>query len=381
MDAVFQLTNQINTNMDKRFPTLVTFLDFKKAFACVQHEVLLSKPKTLNIDVNTLLWLEDYLTDRSQKVLANNHFSDTLKIKQGVPQGSIMGPLLYIIYANDITKVIKKSNIALYADDTVLYSNCKNLKTARRDMQADLNALQKWCVQNCIYANASKTKFMIFGSKVTLARPECEGLSLSINNQPVNRVHTYCYLGVHLDEQLNYELHARDTINKVRVKISQLRLMRRFLNQHAALLVYKNMILPILEYGDVFFSALSVLTRKKLQIMQNKALRTALDSKAARKELHILANLKPLKIRRKLHLLQFVFRKKHDKKLLARRAAGRVTRSSGKILFNLKKPRTEKYKTCVSYYGFKLWNQLPASIQGIELPQVFKRKIHSLHSD
>ena len=350
LDAIFQLTSQINTNMDKRFPTLATFLDFKKAFDCVQHKVLIDKLKTLNIDTNTMLWLEDYLTDRSQIVLANNIHSDSLKIKQGVPQGSIMGPLLYIIYANDITKVIKKSHVALYADDTVLFSSCKNLKTACKNMQSDLHALQKWCIQNGIFANASKTKFMVFGSKLSLAKADCASIKLSINNQIITRVHAYNYLGMHLDEQLNYELHARGVIGRAKTKISQLRLMRRFLNQQAALLVYKNMILPILEYGDVFFSALSVLTRTKMQIMQNKALRAALDSNESTTGLHTLANLQPLKVGRKSHVLQFIFRKKHDRRLLHRRVVGRVTRSSSKILFTLKKPKTEKFYGCLCLF-------------------------------
>ena len=379
LDAVFQLTNQINCNMDKKIPTLVSFLDFKKAFDCVQHSILINKLKSLNIDTNTLLWLQDYLTERSQKVLANNKLSGSLKIKQGVPQGSIMGPLLYIIYANDITRVIKKCHVALYADDTVLYSSCKKLRTARQQMQADLNALQRWCIQNGIYANATKTKFMVFGSKMTLANVEKEGIKLTINSQQIDRVHSYSYLGILLDEQLNYELHALSTINKVKAKVSQLRLMRRFLNQQAALLVYKNMILPILEYGNVFFSALSILTRKKMQTVQNKALRIALNCRDSKKELHATAKLQELKCRRRSHLLQFIFKRKNDKRLLVRRAAGRVTRSSKKILFTLKKPKTEKFKACLSYYGFRLWNQLPASVQKIENAQCFKHKVTSLY--
>ena len=100
IDALHQLTGQINCNMDKKYPTLVTFIDFKKAFDCVQHDLLIAKLKLL--DPHTINWLENYLLDRRQSVLANNIISDPLPITQGVPQGSIIGPLLYILYANDI---------------------------------------------------------------------------------------------------------------------------------------------------------------------------------------------------------------------------------------------------------------------------------------
>ena len=103
-DAIFQLTNHINLKMDQRAPSLVTFIDFRKAFDCVQHDILIRKLDDLDLEQGITNWLKDYLTDREQRVLANNHISASLRVKQGVPQGSIIGPLLYIIYANDLKK-------------------------------------------------------------------------------------------------------------------------------------------------------------------------------------------------------------------------------------------------------------------------------------
>ena len=270
LDALYQLTNQINLNMDKRCITLVTFIDFKKAFDCVQHDLLLGKLKNLNLDKLTLKWLESYLTDRQQKVMANGLTSTPRKTTQGVPQGSIIGPLLYIIYANDIANLMKKCEVSLYADDTVLFTNCKSIEKAQKIMQNSLKTLEKWCNRNGIFINVNKTKYMLFGSKVALAKYKDREVTLKVGKQTVARVHNYCYLGVTLDEQLNYELHAQSLFGRVKNKLSQLRAMRYFLNKQAMLMINKNMILQILEYGDIFLSSLSKQTRKSRKFFKTK---------------------------------------------------------------------------------------------------------------
>ena len=247
-------------------------------------------------------------------------------------------------------------------------------------MQASLKLLEKWCNTNGIYININKTRFMIFGSKVALAKVQHKEMKLLIDKQPISRVHNYCYLGVTLDEQLNFEMNAQQTIKKVKNKLVQLRSMRCFLNKRAAILIYKNMILPILEYGDIFATSLTKHTRKKLQIMQNKALRIALKQRNgdSSKILHKEAKLQKLNVRRKVHVLQFVYRKKQDKTLLVRAPTGRVTHSGKKINFKLRKPNTEKYKSSISYYGFKLWNQLPLALQNIDEAICFKYRVKAL---
>ena len=136
----------------------------------------------------------------------------------------------------------------------MLYSTSKSRNLALKYMQQSLKSLERWCKTNGIYMNLNKTRFMLFGSKITLAKVQHTEVNLLINKQPITRVHTYCYLGITLDEQLNFELHTWQTIRKVKNKLVQLRSLRFFLNKKSALIWFtKNMILPI------------------LQIMQNKA--------------------------------------------------------------------------------------------------------------
>ena len=187
-------------NYDRKVPTLVTFIDFKKAFDCVQFDILLHKIDQLGLDLTICGWIKDYLFDRKQKVIANNHTSRTKTVKQGVPQGSILGPLFYLIYANDIHKIVKNCGFIFYADDTALFSETANFAKAKKDMQRNLNAMSRWCSKNGIYMNVDKTKYMVFGSKCMLTK--IRDFDLKINGQPLERGTSYHYLDVTLDPSL-----------------------------------------------------------------------------------------------------------------------------------------------------------------------------------
>ena len=262
--SVAQLMNFVNIKMDSRTPTLATYIDFRKAFDCVQHTVLLNKLAGLNLSRSTLEWVESYLSCRKQRVFANNVYSSLLPITQGVPQGSVLGPLFYIIYANDLGKCLTQCKMALYADDTVLYVAEKDFQQSVLKMQTDINSLSDWCTANGIRVNTDKTKVMVFGTPKLIR--ELPTFEIKSNGTPIQQVSTYKYLGMTLDSNLNYNSHVKKVISTVSGKLKQFQRMRSFLNVRAATLVYKSMILPLLEYGDIFLSATSLMNRKKMQI-------------------------------------------------------------------------------------------------------------------
>ena len=361
LHAVAQITSCINSKLDSRLPTVAAYIDFRKAFDCVQHSVLLEKLKRLNLHESVVKWVESYLEARSQRVYANNVYSSYLPITQGVPQGSVLGPLFYIIYANDLCKIAKNCNIALYADDTVLYTSNENFGTSVTKLQNDLDSLSDWCRVNGIAVNADKTKLMTFGSKKALNN--LPDFKISFDGIPIQKVTSYKYLGMTLDIQLNYNLHISRLISSAASKLKQFRRMRTFLDTKAAIIVYKSMILPLLEYGDIFLSAASAVNWKRLQVLQNKGLRCALNREgdADVEELHISVGLSELKHRRRLHLLHFMFG--WSQRIVGSKSSPEArmkTRSHNKKLLKTKRPRTEKFKKSFAYNGPKSWNELSA---------------------
>ena len=365
--------------MNVGLPTLATFVDFRKAFDCVQHPILLDKLSSLGVWACTIKWFKSYLTDRKQRVLANSVYSSFQTVKQGVPQGSVLGPLFYILYANDIADTIKNCKVAMYADDTVIYTANSNFRDSMREMRHDINALSLWCGTNGIRMNTDKTKMMPFGSaKMLKSLPEAK---IDIENVSLQTVSSYKYLGVNLDGQLNYSKHVSKTISCVALKLKQFRRMRPFLTTKAATMVYKNMLLPMIEYGDVFVTGVTTENKRKLQVLQNKGLRCALnrDKETHIDDLHEEAKLWRLKDRRDLHVYNLMFDKsRKEGNLRSTRKVGAVTRSCAKMQLKIARPRTEKFKKSLSYKGPKKWNNLPAETQTLISKNEFKAKISAL---
>ena len=379
--SVAQVTSYINTKMDRGQPTLAAFIDFRKAFDCVQHPVLLGKLASTGIDRKAVKWFESYLTGRKQKVLANNTCSTFQSVTQGVPQGSVLGPLFYIIYANDINKIIKKSKIALYADDTVLYTANPNFGKSVSNIQADMNALGQWCKDNGIGMNVEKIKLVVFGSPTKLK--QLPPFEVKVDDLPLNVVTSYKYLGMTLDNHLNFNKHIQNVIWRVSVELKQFRRMRYFLDTRAATLVYKNMILPVIEYGDIFLVGATVENRKKLQTLQNKGLRCALmwEQDTSVTDLHDALKIQKLKVRRDHHLLNYMFDLANSKTgcyLQKRKAVGIRTRSQNKRLLKIGKPNTEKFKNSLAYRGPKKWNALPEQYHHLKSRNLFKNRVKGL---
>ena len=366
-----QLINYVNRKLDSKIPTLAVYVDFKKAFDCVQHSILLKKLAGLSLSNSVVTWVNSYLSNRKQRVYANDTYSPYLPVTQGVPQGSVLGPLFYIIYANDISQLTNNCEIALYADDTVLYTANQNFQTSVIKLQEDIDALSTWCGINDIKANTDKTKVMVFGSDNCLKKLPTFGIN--VDGTPLSQVSSYKYLGITLDEHLNYNLHSNKVIGSVSSKLKQFRRMRVFLNTKAAMMVYKSMLLPILEYGDIFLSAASAANRKRLQTLQNKGLRCALGKglETSTDELHKEASILKLKYRREQHLLNYMYGQAQNQNLHKPKSSIK-TRSQSKKLLKVKRPVTEKFKKSLAYLGPKKWNSLPEQFHFAPTKDYFK---------
>ena len=169
--ALVMLIDKITSALDSGNFVLGVFLDFSKAFDTVDHSILLKKLHHLGIRGNSYNWINDYLSRRKQFVMYNNYNSSMKKIQCGVPQGSILGPLLFLLYLNDISNVAPEICKILYADDTNLFFSDRNIDVLYDKMNRELSAIMEWLICNKLSLNVEKTQYILFSSgkkKVTI---------------------------------------------------------------------------------------------------------------------------------------------------------------------------------------------------------------------
>ena len=293
----------------------VVFLDFKKAFDTVSHLKIIHKLRLMGLDELTLSWLESYLTNRQQCVKVNGSISGLLPIVYGVPQGSILGPILYSLYINDIVNIVD-CGIILYADDTVIYHQDHQV------LQATLERITDWCNDNLLTINVKKShwlKLKICAEEVNLQNVP----KFKINNLELVQVEVYKYLGVFVDVNLNFQNQHKKVMANVNSKLAHFRKIRYYLTKRASILIYKCTILPLLEYADFICDQGLMCINKTLQKLQNQGLSIAFNQhvlpyqqRDSTDNLHRWSGVFRLIHRRKLHLLQFAFVLKSNAMLL-----------------------------------------------------------------
>lgn len=185
-DAVYELTKYITEHLDTNKKILTIFLDLSKAFDTVAHPILLNKLEKIGIRGVSLRLLENYLTNRTQQVKIKNTYSEEREIKIGVPQGTVIGPILFLIYINDIVDVNIGGEMISYADDTVLMFQDKCWETTKQKAEKGLSLMKEWLDNNLLTLNESKTYFMCF-SIYNVNRPHYDKLiihnKLCVNNK------------------------------------------------------------------------------------------------------------------------------------------------------------------------------------------------------
>ena len=225
-------------------PVDVIHLDYQKAFDSVPHLRLLTKLKAYGITGTLLTWITNFLTGRSQKVVVNGIQSTPTLVLSGIPQGSVLGPLLFLIYVNNLPSVIC-SSLMLFADDTKIYRCILSTEDAE-NLQADLNTLSQWSTTWQLPFNVDKCKVLHFGQK-NLSR-QYTMYSLG-KDKPITAVEEKD-LGILFDKKMRFSNHMKYCISKANQRIGIIRRNFKFLNQNLFLTIYNSMVRPILEYAS-----------------------------------------------------------------------------------------------------------------------------------
>ena len=220
----------------------------------------------------TISWFRSYLT-RTQTVKYNNTLSVELSIKTGIGQGTILSPLLFIFYIDDIVQAKGNLKINMYTDNCILFKTGNNWNNMSITMQTDLGNIEQWCERNRLKLSISKSKCLLFGSRNKLAKIDYNN-RLSLSDIPLQFVKSYKYLGISLDS----EMTLTDLLSGVKKCINghlfKLRKLRKNVTVECALMIYKQTILPLLDYAGFLLNSCNVSDRSDLQILQNDCLRT-----------------------------------------------------------------------------------------------------------
>ena len=260
IDALVEFIEKVRSCKD--LPVFSFFLDLKKAFDTIDHQILLWKLERYGIRGNCLKWFQSYLANRYQKAEINGHLSNWRKVNCGVPQGSILGPLLFIIYINDLPDCCKHTDIILFADDTTISSIGCN----RDQIESDLKEISCWLVANKLSLNLEKTVQMNINTSAS-------NLSFTMNNCPVSLKKICKYLGLRLDSKLSFVAHIDYVIKRLGKQCGIISKLRHYVPRNLLIRYYKSNINPIVQYGILVYGCSKMSNLEKIHRLQKKILK------------------------------------------------------------------------------------------------------------
>ncbi len=304
--AALEMIDRVVQQMDNDEIPINIFLDLSKAFDTLDHKILLHKLKHYGIKDKSLKLFQSYLFDRKQFVEYDGTKSDTLSITTGVPQGSVLGPLLFIIYVNDIAFASNIFKMVVYADDTTLSSTlttCNITKANRYDNRCinhELEKINMWFKLNKLSLNASKSKYMIFHA---YQRP-IDHIVIKMNDIVIEKVQNFNFLGIMVNEHLDWKVHGDHISNKISKSVGIINRLKHFIPLNVKLMLYNSLILSYLNYGILCWG---YKCGDRLIKLQKKAVRVMTLSKYNAHTEPILKVLNILKISDILKLQELKF--------------------------------------------------------------------------
>ena len=381
--ALLEATDSWAYNIDNGKINGVIFLDLKKAFDTVDHQILLSKLNYYGIHGKSFKWFQPYLENRTQKCSVNGSLSSSCSLTCGVPQGTILGPLLFLLYINDLPNCLSNCEPRMYADDTHLTYAGGDLESIQLCLNEDLTNVFNWLQANKLTLNMTKTEFMLIGSGQRLGTLTASPTT-RMNSTQVSQVTSTKSLGVIIDDRLDWHSHIEKLTKKIASGIGCLKRVRHLIPASTLHLLYQALVKPHFDYCDIVWGSCGITLRDKLQKLQIRAARVLTFSSYDADATKLLEFLswKNLTSQQEIHRVTMVFKCLHglapeylNSKFRWRNSAYDLRDSENKL--NVPLPRTNYYRKSFSYSGATLWNSLPCDIRNTESLGLFKRKINA----
>ena len=290
--AIIEIQNNIIENFKNNTITAGIFLDLSKAFDCINHTILINKLENHGIRGNCLKWFKNYLSNRLQYVTLNKINSKTIPIDTGIPQGTILGPLLFIIYMNDLKT--NHGTLISFADDTNLLYNDSNLQTLETKINQDLRQISNWLQINKLNLNVDKSKLLLF--RKDTQKHNNQELNLTINNNRIKEYTETNFLGVILQNNLKWDKQYQKISNKTSQLNYIINKLKHSLSSKILTTIYNSLVLPHLNYGILSWYTPNTILTKRIITLQKKLIRNITCSKYNSHTEPLFRKLKLLKL-------------------------------------------------------------------------------------
>lgn len=381
--CLMEIMNHIYTQKDKGKIIGIASLDLSKAFDSISHTHLLQKLNKLGLDEATILWCKSYLQDRKQKTKFKKFTSDEHNVTSGVPQGSILGPILFICFTNDMASNFEDCKIISYADDTQIIVTGTNKRQVKQKLEVLLKTAQSWYTRNSLMNNSTKTEILIIGKNKektqTYIEVMEEGKVKMLDTKKNIKV-----LGVYIDHDLNWNPQIQHVRKKATNSIRNLHRINQLIPLRHRKLLYNSLVASHYNYADTVWSGCGTTNEKKLQITQNYAARSILGIGKRTSATDALKTLQFLTLKEKRHLHEAVYVKKAMQNKLPLEIVEQYKnqlsklnlRSSAKLTLNVPPHKTQQYQNSPMFRTIKSWNNTPADLR-TDTTNTFKVKLQS----
>lgn len=382
--AALHAVSRIQQSLNDKMLTAAVFIDLAKAFDSVDHGLLLEKLMHAGIRGNAHEIIQNYLFARHQRIIANDTESNRNCIRFGIPQGSNLSSLLFIIYVNDCLLLPIKGHIQMYADDTIVIYSCNDVQELHSCMNNDLNVLNDWMYDNFLSFNADKTNYMIFRTR---QQANTNLNPIMINNTDVKQTKSTKYLGLIIDEELKWEAHVKSLKNQLFPYLFVLRNTKYSLPKPNKIALYYAYVHSHLSYLVSIWGYTDSSILRQLQVMQNKAIRSLFWQEYHSEAINTqgllnrygIPNIEQLRL---IDSMTMIYKIKND---LIRNDINLVTfedvhsyNTRNKSNFVIPRTRLNILYNSIFAKGLSQYNMLPTEIKNADNLQNFKKLLRTL---